>query len=279
MSKYTFGKFALAIVILLAFATAGRAQVAPTQEQLRFVSVLGGRIESKSQEEIKTLQEGQLEKAIKAEQQAKLVSRNLTGQACGLAARIEFLSWLVREYPRMRGNMDQNTMQRVNAWQAEVTELKSKLHDVNTKLKKATTALKDARERRLAEERNVAFRQAANKQQLTDLRYLYDMSQLSPPRFRWETMMERITAVAREKKLTSNVTISTGVAPVTVRYQLVSGGPVSPPTNCRQCVLNIPVGYYNFWVETPGSGAPQKTAYYIFREKDTIPSQPNPNGH
>ena len=81
-------------------------------------------------------------------------------------------------------------------------------------MNQATNALNDARERRLAAERNVAAKQGTNVQQFTDLKYLYDTSRLNPPRFTWEAMMERVTAVAREKQLTSNVTLSTGAAPL-----------------------------------------------------------------
>jgi flagellar hook-associated protein FlgK len=176
--------------------------------------------------------------------------------------------------------MDQNAVQQVNALQRELSQLNQQLRNVNTQLNQATTALNDSRERRLAAERNVATKQGTNVQQFTDLRYLYDMSRLNPPRFTWEAMMERVTAVAREKQLTSNVTISTGAAAVTVRYQPVSGGQVFSAANCTQCVVRLPVGNYNFWVETAGSAEPQRKAYLIFGESQLIQiSQPIPSTH
>jgi|SRR5215213_568771 len=278
MCSRTFCKCVLTIVILLAFATAGRAQVTPTPEQIDFVSGLAKRILSKLQEEVTTLQRQQLQPAITAEQQVEGTPNNLAGQASRIAGRIECLNWLVREYPRIRVNMDQTAIQQIAALRRELAQLNQQLRNVNTQLNQATTLLNNARERRLAAERNVASKQATNMQQFTDLRYLYDMSRLSPPRFNWDTMMERITAVAREKQLTSNVTISTGAVPVTVGYQLVSGGQTFSAAKCTKCVVRLPVGNYNFWVETTGSAEPHKTAYLIFAESHSIQiNQANPN--
>jgi flagellar hook-associated protein FlgK len=72
--------------------------------------------------------------------------------------------------------MDQNAVQQVNALQRELFQLNQQLRNVNTLLNQATTALNDAREHRLAAERNAASKQGTNVQQFTDLRYLYDES-------------------------------------------------------------------------------------------------------
>jgi hypothetical protein len=271
MTSYTFCKCTLTSVILLAFATAVSAQVAPTPEEIQFVSVLGKRIRSKSQAEVATMQTQQLEPAITAEQQAERVRNDLVTQSFRIGGRIECLNRLLREYPRIRGNADPNiTQQQINALRAELLQLNRQLAAVKAQLNPANTALNDARERRLAAERNVASKQGTNIQQFNDLRYLYDAARGNPPRFDWKALMERMTAVALEKQLTSNVTISTGAIPVTVKYQLVTGGQEFRAVNCRTCVVRVPVGKYNFWVETAGSADPQKTAKLIFDESQSI---------
>src|SRR5215212_2101836 len=277
MTSYTFCRCTLTIVIVLAFATAGRAQVAPTPEQMEFVTVVGNRIRSKSQAEITTLQVQQLQPAITAQQQAEGIRNDLTGQSSRLAGRIECMNWLVKEYPRIRGNTDQNTVQQVNSLRRELLQLNQQLANVNARLNEANTALNNARERRLAAERNVASKQGTNIQQFSDLTYLYNMWRLNPPRYTWEAMLARLTEVAREKQLTSNLTISTGAAPATISYQLISSSQVFSAANCKQCVVRLPVGNYNFWVETAGSAEPQRKAYLIFGESQSIMiSQPNP---
>src|SRR5687767_12429124 len=123
MTTRTFCKCTLMMVILLASATAGGAQVAPTPAQIESLWSLANRIRSKSQEEVTTLGRQQLQPAITAEQQAEGIRNNLAGQAFRLAGRIECLNWLVREYPRIRGNMDQNAVQQVNALRRELSHL------------------------------------------------------------------------------------------------------------------------------------------------------------
>ena len=279
MPTYTICRCALTIVILLAFASAGRAQVAPTTEQREFVTVLGTRIRSQSQAEVTILQAQQLQPAITAEQQAERVRNDLILQSNRIGGRIECLNWIMSEYPRIRGNTDPNiAQQQLNSWRRDLALLTQQLGTVNTQLNAANIGLNNARERRLAAERIVASKQGTNIQQLNDLSYLYNAAGGTSPRFTWQGLMERVTAVALEKQLASNVTISTGAAPVTVRYQLVSGGEVFSARNCRQCVVRIPVGNYNFWSETTGSNESQKTAYLIFRESHSIQITPtNPS--
>ena len=275
MANCTICKFALAIVILLAVATPGRAQVAPTHEEL--ARVLRDRIHTLTQAEVATLRT-KLQSAVKAEQQAEGIRMDRAGEVCRLIARREFLDWLAREYPRMRGNMDQGTMQQVNSWQREIQRLNAELPKFNERLKSATTAWNDARARRLQVERAVASKESKNLQQFSELTNLYNMWRLNPPRVTREAMMGRLTEVAREKNLTSNVTVSAGAAPVTVRYQLVNGGQIYSSSPCTQCLIRPPVGYYNFWIESRGAAAPPKTAHFIFRESHSIQlSEPNPS--
>lgn len=275
MPTYTICRCALTIVILLGFASAGRAQVAPTTEQREFVTVLGTRIRSQSQAEVTILQAQQLQPAITAEQQAERVRNDLILQSNRITGRIECLNWIMSEYPRIRGNTDPNiAQQQINSWRRDLALLTQQLGTVNTQLNAANIGLNNARERRLAAERIVASKQGTNIQQLNDLSYLYNAAGGTSPRFTWQGLMERVTAVALEKQLASNVTISTGAAPVTVRYQLVSGGEVFFARNCRQCVVRIPVGNYNFWSETTASNESQKTAYLIFRESHSIQITP-----
>jgi hypothetical protein len=270
MTNYTIGKFVLAIVILLSFAAAGRAQVVPTPEQLEFVRTVGNRIRSTSQAEVARLRTQQLQPAITAEQQFEQMRSDLTSHVSRLTARIECLNWLVRNYRQIREGADRNTVQQVNSWQRDVLQLNRRLAEVNNRLRAATTQLIGARERRLAVERIIASTDARNLQQFRDLTHLLNVWRLNPPRYTWEGMRDRITEVASEKKLTSSVTILAGAAPVTVKYQLVSGGEEYSAARCTRCVIRPSVGHYNFWVETPGGAEPQKREYFISQESHSI---------
>jgi len=268
--KRRHARLLLPIVVVLAFASAARAQVAPTPEQKQFITVLVNRIRSKSPDEVTALQRQRLQPAMTAEQQAERDRDGLSTQYVGLVGRIDCLNWMIT---RLRGRTDAPTVQLVNALRLEAFQLNQQLRTVNAQLNRANTALNNAREVRLAAERIVASKQGTNIQQLGDLEYLYDAVRATPPTFSWQAMMDRVTAIAREKQLVSNLTIATGATPVTVRYQLVGSTQVLTAANCRQCSVRLPVGNYNFWVDCASPTGPQRRAYLIYGESQTIQVQ------
>jgi hypothetical protein len=267
MTNYTVSKLALAIMMLPGFASAGHAQVAPTPEQVDFVKVVGKRIRAALQADIATSKTQELEPAITAEQQLARTWTDLFGQASRLDARIKCLDWYLQQ---RRANADRDTMQQIDSWRRELFQLNSQFANLNDRLKAASAGFKAARERRLAAERVVASKEGTNQQQLKDLTYLLNMWLLNPPQYTWEAMRDHVTEIAREKQLTSNVTVSAGTSPVTLKYQLVSGGPVFSAASCTRCVIRPAVGHYNFWVETAGTAGAQKTAYFISGESHSI---------
>ncbi len=265
----------LTILSILCSAIIASCQVSPTSEQLQFVNILGGRIRSKCDAEVAGLKTQQLNPAIALEAQTEATRSGLAQQTAKLAGRIEAQSWLVTEYPQIRGTMDKVGNQQLNFLRSELRSSNQSFAALQIQLTAANNAATEARARRVKIEETIASKQGESAQLIKDLNDLYKTWRLSPPQYSWEAMLERLTQVAHEKQIKSNVTVSTGTTPVTVRYQLGSAGQIFSAPGCVRCVLSVDVGNYNFWIDKGRATESEKKPLLVFQETQTIDmSQP-----
>ena len=240
---------ALTIISLLSLVTAPSAQTAPTPQRLEFVRVLVGRIRSAGDAELARLKTQQVNTG-----QSELTWLNYSKQATQLEDRIACL--------RSGATRDRAVVQQVNLLQRQ-------LFDLNNRLTLALTNLRTARQNQLNAERAIATKDGQNNQLAKDLDRLQAMWELQP-QSNWPTIMKHLLEVASEKQLKSSVTILAGTVPVDVKYRLVNGGPVFSKPRCTHCVLILPVGYYNFWINRGGPAAPTPRAEMLFKDGHSI---------
>ena len=257
-------------LLLLLLTTAISGQAPPTPGQLDTLRVIEGRIRSNSDAEVATLRTQQLVQAQVFEQRTELRRNGLAEEIAQVTGRIEILNLLLQDFSRIRGNMDQVGVQLRASYQRQLDLANQQLRTLRQQLIGATTDLSTARQRRLDVEKVLVSKQAKNTQLLDDLGNLLRTWQQAPARCTGEAVRDRYIEVARSRQLGSRVTITTGSVPVTVRYRLVSGGQISSRANCTQCVITLPVGYYNFWVDRTGLTTPQTREFLVFQDNHTL---------
>jgi hypothetical protein len=260
MANYITRKSALAVVFLLVIVTSGRAQTAPTAEQVEFASALIERIRAATKAETDALK-NQLQPSIENENKVDQARLTLERDIAALAGRTQALSWAATNCPALRPA----AQQALNEASEKSKELVATLNKTNADFHKADAS-------RVAAAEAAAWQLGNGTRLTTDLDDLYKSWRTDPPQYTWPAMLAHLIDVARAKKIKSKVTISTGAATAPVKYQLVSGGAISSATNSAP--IQLDPGFYKFWIDKPELADAAKTCG-IFREAHSIDLKTN----